>query len=504
MKYRDAISEIKTSVLNAHEAGAPSPLFFMAGSGISTPSISLAAEMTKDLKEKARLRGHKESGPLKSDKAYSYWFEKAFPSAIERSRYLRTMMGKKSVSQANFSLAKLLALEQNGRPFFEFALTTNFDDFLSRSLAVFGVEYYTHSHPVALDRVDLEQSYERQIVHLHGSFKFYDCHNTLSEIAHTGDLPEVKTAKEFLIRLMPNRMPIVVGYGGWESDVFMRTLSQLFKSGRLPRNAYWFCHTSKDALKLPKSLRSHPNFKLIIPKTGTIDANDVFDDIANALPSSSFKTPRGGALALAANLLGAASDENLKDRDEPLRKALDEAEKSGEITFVGPPWTDVLALLEIGFPRLAWVLINTGNLMPVSDFHKLTLLEILDVVSGRLSYDADLTARVTEFAKTITVTHTALTEQAEKLIASINNRATRDHPEKSGPSSPLNCSTCASTIAVYEQDLRDARGLMVVTSCLDCHSVHCLTSESDMAVSLVQKGGEMDFFYRLRDTYLKD
>src|SRR5207248_8608343 len=101
---------------------------------------------------------------------YSHWFQEAYPQPAQRQRYLRELMQKQFISRANFRLAHLLL----DRTVASLVVTTNFDDFLSRALSLFGRPHIVCDHPKTVERIDPESA-EIQIVHLHGSYWFYDC-----------------------------------------------------------------------------------------------------------------------------------------------------------------------------------------------------------------------------------------------------------------------------------------------------------------------------------------
>src|SRR5262249_47014951 len=62
------------------------------------------------------------------------------------------------------------------------------------------------------------------------------------------------------------RSPIVVGYSGWEGDVFMSALQKRLKR-TLPYNVYWFCYSEGATKLLPNWLTEHPNVNFVIPQT---------------------------------------------------------------------------------------------------------------------------------------------------------------------------------------------------------------------------------------------
>jgi hypothetical protein len=94
-------------------------------------------------------------------------------------------------------------------------VTTNFDDFLSQALILFGASHIVCHHPRTALRVEPERA------------------------DRTADDPS--SMRDFLERLLSPRSPFVVGYSGWENDVFMSALKRRMKEG-LKFNLYWFCY----------------------------------------------------------------------------------------------------------------------------------------------------------------------------------------------------------------------------------------------------------------------
>src|ERR1035437_2167860 len=166
------------------------PFFFMVGAGISSPPVPLASAIVEELKsqadQEALAQGPPESEPLK---AYSWWFEQCFPQPQQRQEYLRSLIDKKPISQANFRLAHLLL----NQPITNLVVTTNFDDFLSRALSLFGEQHVTCDHPATTARIDPEKK-ELQIVHVHGSYWFYDCCNLAGEVSDRSENQAHSTA----------------------------------------------------------------------------------------------------------------------------------------------------------------------------------------------------------------------------------------------------------------------------------------------------------------------
>ena len=130
--------------------------------------------MQHDCELKARLLNRTKE-PATQDPAgvYSYWFREAFPQRIKRQEYLRDLIKNAPITHANFRLAHLLIRGSIAN----IVVTPNFDDLLSRALTLFGKQHVICDDPRTVERIDPEDS-NIQLIHVHGSYWFYDCRNT--------------------------------------------------------------------------------------------------------------------------------------------------------------------------------------------------------------------------------------------------------------------------------------------------------------------------------------
>jgi tetratricopeptide (TPR) repeat protein len=234
----------------------------MVGAGISYPPLPLASTIQARCQEEAGTYGKtaepSSGAPIDS---YSYWFEQGYPHARDRQQFLRHLMENAVISQANFRLAHLM-LEKTVT---NLVVTTNFDDFLSRALALFGRHHVVCDQPGTLARID-PQSLDVQIIHIHGSYWFYDCCNLRAEISERAKSSDVTsfTMPGMLDEILRTHSPLVVGYSGWEGDVFMTALQRRLVSP-LGTNLYWFCYKRRDAQTLPAWLSSNSNVCVVAP-----------------------------------------------------------------------------------------------------------------------------------------------------------------------------------------------------------------------------------------------
>src|SRR5262249_47283646 len=114
-------------------------------------------------------------------------------------------------------------------------------------------------------RIDPEHS-DIQIVHVHGSYWFYDCCNLRGEIEARAQAPAAQpmTMLSLLEDLLGRRSPLVIGYSGWEGDVIMTALQRRL-SRPLPYNVYWFCFKRSDIAALPPWLVQHRQVHMVSP-----------------------------------------------------------------------------------------------------------------------------------------------------------------------------------------------------------------------------------------------
>jgi len=257
--FKEAVSQIVQAVAG----GDKSRFFFVVGAGISTPVIPIANEM------EAHFRGliqDTEGDQREIDRSpmenYMYWFKCAYQQPWQRQGYIRDLVENKPISPANFRLAHLLL----NRRVTNTIVTPNFDDFLERALRLFGENPIVCDHPDTTERIDPELK-QIQIIHVHGTYQFYDCCNLKGEIARMArKAQERPTMASLLDTLLAHRSPIILGYSGWESDIIMTALQRRLRpSSSLYCNLYWFCHSQDDLTRLPKWLKNHPHVCLVAP-----------------------------------------------------------------------------------------------------------------------------------------------------------------------------------------------------------------------------------------------
>jgi hypothetical protein len=255
-----ATREIELAAQHAKDTKDRRPFFFVVGAGISSPSVPLARKIEDRCREIAghqgrHLRVKERASPIER---YSSAFDAAFPHAVARQRYLEKLMKNVPITAANLRLAHLL----HNKRVASMVVTTNFDDLLSRALVLLGAnDVRVCDHPATVERINPESD-DLQIVHVHGTYWFYDLCNLQGELGQRarGSDETAFTMLGLLDRILATRSPLVVGYSGWEGDVVMTALKRrLYPHRRLPYRLYWFCYNFGAVLSLPDWLRDHPD-----------------------------------------------------------------------------------------------------------------------------------------------------------------------------------------------------------------------------------------------------
>lgn len=267
----EAVSEIRQACEDV-ETDSGYPFFFLVGAGISCPQVALASQITAACRTEAEKR-NRTTAPLHNDamSQYSHWFQSAYPQPIQRKKYLKSLIDNKPISRANFRLAHLLLGDEvegkrERRPLTNLVVTTNFDDFLSKALHTFGKPHIICDHPETTMRVDLGDRDELFLVHVHGTYHFYDTKNLADEIKEASAHSNASscTMASLLDAILRNRSPLVVGYSGWENDVVMQSIKKRLGS-ELAYQIYWFCHQRAAVDSLPVFLRNNRHVTFVVP-----------------------------------------------------------------------------------------------------------------------------------------------------------------------------------------------------------------------------------------------
>jgi tetratricopeptide (TPR) repeat protein len=296
ISLKSAVSDIVRGGKLQGKGEDRSPFFFLVGAGVSAGPIKLAREVAAECRD--RVNGNSDSpGPPDSDpqEMYSYWVERAFPQPRQQQDYFRQMMEGKPISAATLRLAHILTDSRTPK----IIVTPNFDDALSRAVRLFGREPVICDHPATTSRINLNSD-DIRIIHVHGTYWFYDLVNLKEQISERSADSELTTLTmaNLLTSLLRDRSPIVVGYSGWERDVIMTCLKRRLVGQLLLNHLYWFCYSLEDAERLPRWLKDHPNVRIVLPDSvlDQIKQNqpEISSDPANSDPLSGRETDRDG------------------------------------------------------------------------------------------------------------------------------------------------------------------------------------------------------------------
>jgi tetratricopeptide (TPR) repeat protein len=134
---------------------------------------------------------------------------------------------------------------------------------LTRALTLFGQRPLVCDHPLTVGRMRIESS-DIQIIHVHGSYWFYDCCNLTDEMAERSISPAMKVMLDQSLR---DHSPLVVGYSGWEGDIIMSALKRRLDAGGLGTPIYWFCYRKESMDALPGWLKDHRDVYFVLPDT---------------------------------------------------------------------------------------------------------------------------------------------------------------------------------------------------------------------------------------------
>lgn len=264
------------------------PYFFMLGAGVSVPEIKSASGIINECKNliKEMYDGNedrlnlfnKEAEAFENNimKYYSFWFEKAFRNKDERKVYLEKMIQDSKISSANLLLAQILISKQLSTS----VITTNFDDKLYHALSLFG-EHDIFVADNDIDNMAVKTFSERiQIIHLHGTYHLYDCCNLEPEIENVTNASSIMSSSNIVAEFLKHKSPIVIGYSGWENDVFMTKLRERLQCSlpSLPYNLIWFCYNKKDYEILPNWLTSHSDIRFVLPVEKSLITDQFLED----------------------------------------------------------------------------------------------------------------------------------------------------------------------------------------------------------------------------------
>ena len=272
VSLREAINLIWETVEIGQEMESGCPYLFIVGAGISAPEILTANGIIGQCKKKVEQLCQGEDEKLQricdvaerlrknSAKYYSYWLEQAYKNKIHRQQYLKNIMNDSKISMSNLLLAQIL----NTKTIATTVITPNFDNHLLKSLNLLG-NYDVFSADNMLDNIALNANSKTvQIMHVHGTYEFYDCCNLESGIAKIAQGQGIKTTASTIKTFLKTKSPIVIGYSGWEDDIIMSKLRERLEYAALPYKLIWFCYSGKDYEKLPEWLKENEEVVFVL------------------------------------------------------------------------------------------------------------------------------------------------------------------------------------------------------------------------------------------------
>lgn len=278
-----ALYVIKSTMYH-HKNNEYFPYFFIVGAGISVPEIPTASEIVDICKKTVQqidpdlfLQHDEKLKDVLNDgmKYYSSWIECAYPNRIDRSNLFKDFCNKAKISSANLMLAQILHSEQFANTVF----TTNFDDSIKKALELMGTKNFFCAENSMDNLVVSNQNKAIQIIHVHGTFAFYDCANLEKEINSIASQPGAISSAQVLSSFLSNQAPIIVGYSGWENDVIMRCLKDRLNYPT-PLKYIWICHNKQSYQSLPGWIKENDNIIFVVPETNKGDCNETYDNIS--------------------------------------------------------------------------------------------------------------------------------------------------------------------------------------------------------------------------------
>ncbi len=264
-----------------HKNNAYFPYFFIVGAGVSVPEIPSASKIIDICKKTvqeidyslfSQYEEESKSFAENGMKYYSSWIEYAYPNRINRSQLFRDLCSKAKISSANLMLAQIL----NSRQFANTVFTTNFDDSIKKALDLMGVKNYFCAENIMDNLVISNQTKDIQVVHVHGTFNFYDCANLEKEIDNIASQSGTVSSAQLLSSFLSNQAPIIVGYSGWENDVIMRCLKERL-TYPTPLQYIWICYDKKSYYCLPEWIKKSDSVIFVIPESNHGNCDDSCD-----------------------------------------------------------------------------------------------------------------------------------------------------------------------------------------------------------------------------------
>lgn len=232
-------------LIHAASRDGEGAFWYMIGAGVSAPYIPLAREIIIDCGESVPSVGDKNPSAAVS-KAYENALLKKYPTRDLQRAYFEKITKDVPITEATFLLANQIAYRRPA----SFVVTTNFDTSLSDTVSLLSDQIVAvGENPTDAPKFHPNDRKRIQIYHAHGVPWAYDIKNLASDIqTHQHE------AAFLLDQLLANRSVIVLGYSGWEHDLFMTRL-RLYLEKPIKHLLIWCLYKRSDLNALPEWLR---------------------------------------------------------------------------------------------------------------------------------------------------------------------------------------------------------------------------------------------------------
>jgi len=271
------------ATIQLHKEDQILPYFFIVGAGISAPEIPLASGIVELCKKEIRTRNPEYFDQCKEEmdnctysasQSYSGWIERAYPNSVDRSRFFKSIIKNSKMSSGNLMLANVLYSRRIATTVF----TTNFDDKLKQALELIGVTELFVAENAMDNLVISPNNVDIQVIHVHGTYNFYDCANLDNEIRTVANQNNTISSSRVLSSFLMAQAPIIVGYSGWENDVIMTCLKERL-SYPTPLTYIWVCYSKESYEALPEWLKKSTSVAFVIPDMDETNCEDGTDGI---------------------------------------------------------------------------------------------------------------------------------------------------------------------------------------------------------------------------------
>lgn len=247
----------------------------MAGAGVAAPLVPLAREIILACGGSVPDAAKRVDGEAWA-KCFSDSLLERYPTRALQRKFISQLTNDDGpISEASYLLGYHLASCAPA----SFVCTTNFDRMIARVAYMLSTKMVSiGENPTDAPKFDIHELRTPQLLHIHGVAWAYDIKAIYKDIQrHSRDVSDL------LKSLLNNRPVMVIGYAGWESDVFMTALKEtLEKPSPLKQLVIWFLYKRSDFESLPKWLRESgdPAVIFVMPEERT--AHHINDPVLDA------------------------------------------------------------------------------------------------------------------------------------------------------------------------------------------------------------------------------